>query len=541
MATVMTEPKPQTGKLSEFRNEELTDFSKPQNRSAMEAALQKVKGELGRELPLIIGGQHITGLKTFTSTNPSHKEQVLGRFQKATREHVEQAIDAAWKAFESWKRQPVDVRAGVLLKAAGLMRQRKHEFSATMIYEVGKTWPEADADTAEAIDFLEFYAREAYRYGAEQPITKIESEENALIYIPLGVGAVIPPWNFPLAIMAGMTSAAIVTGNTVILKPSSDAPWIAHRFVALLEEAGMPAGVVNFVSGSGGEVGDPLVQHPRIRFISFTGSKEVGLHINEEAAKPRKGQVWIKRVVAEMGGKDAIIIDRETRNLDEAAAAAVASAFGFQGQKCSACSRLIVDAAIYDKFVPMVVEKTKALRMGPSETSDAQIGPVVNESAMRKIKEYIDKGSREGRLVAGGKVHAENGYFIEPTVIADVDPDATIAQEEIFGPVLAIIKAKDFDDALRIANDSPFGLTGAVFTDNADKIRRAQDEFFVGNLYFNRKCTGALVGVHPFGGFNMSGTDSKAGGRDYLGLFLQAKAISKKIGPQSKTVDRGGE
>jgi 1-pyrroline-5-carboxylate dehydrogenase len=530
MATdVMTEP-PKTRKLSEFRNEELTDFSKPQNRSAMEAALQKVKGEFGREYPLVIGGQRITGLKTFDSTNPSHKGQLLGKFQKGTKAHVDQALEAALKAFESWKRAPVDVRAGLLLKAADLMRQRKHEFSATMIYEVGKTWPEADADTAEAIDFLEFYAREAYRYAGEQLITKIESEDNALVYIPLGVGAVIPPWNFPLAIMAGMTSAAVVTGNTVVMKPSSDAPWIAHRFFALLEEAGMPAGVVNFLSGSGGEVGDPLTQHPKIRFISFTGSKEVGLHINEEAAKPRKGQLWIKRVVAEMGGKDAIIVDRETKNLDEAATAVVASAFGFQGQKCSACSRLIVDASIYDKFVPMVAEKTKALKMGPPETSDAQIGPVVNESAMKKIKEYIDKGSSEGRIVAGGKVHSEDGYYVEPTVIADVDPQATIAQEEIFGPVLAVMKAKDFDDALRIANDSPYGLTGAVFTDNQDKIRRAQEEFFVGNLYINRKCTGALVGVHPFGGFNMSGTDSKAGGRDYLGLFLQAKAIARKIG-----------
>ncbi len=539
---VMTEPQAQNRKLSEFRNEPLTDFTKPQNRAAMEKALAKVKAEFGHEYPLVIGGQRITGLKTFDSTNPAYKGQLLGKFQKGTRAHVEQAIDAAWKAFESWKRAPVSVRAGLLLKAADLMRQRKHEFSATMVYEVGKTWPEADADTAEAIDFLEFYAREAYRYGGEQPITKIESEENALVYIPLGVGAVIPPWNFPLAIMAGMSSAAAVTGNTVVLKPSSDAPWIAYRFFALLEEAGMPAGVVNFLSGSGAEVGDPLIQHPKVRFISFTGSKEVGLHINEEAAKTHKGQRWIKRVIAEMGGKDAIIVDRETKNLDQAATDAVASAFGFQGQKCSACSRLIVDQAIYDKFVPMVAEKTKALRLGPPEKSDAQIGPVVNESAMKKIKEYIDKGSSEGRLIAGGKVHAENGYFIEPTVIADVDPHATIAQEEIFGPVLAVIKAKDFDDALRIANDSQFGLTGAVFTDNPEKIRRAQDEFFVGNLYFNRKCTGALVGVHPFGGFNMSGTDSKAGGRDYLGLFLQAKAISKKVGPQSKTAaDRGGE
>lgn len=514
--------------LSEFKNEPLTDFSKPENKAAMEAALAKVKAEFGQEVPLVIGGERITGLKTFDSINPSHKDQLLGRFQRGTRHHVEQAIDAAWKAFETWKRASVDTRAGLLLETARLLRERKHEFSATMIYEVGKTWPEADADTAEAIDFLEFYAREAYRYGGEQPITKIPGEENELVYIPLGVGAVIPPWNFPLAIMCGMTTAAAVSGNCVVLKPSSDSPWIAWRLFALLEEAGMPAGVVNFVSGGGGEVGDPLITHPRIRFISFTGSKEVGLHINEAAAKPQKGQLWIKRVVAEMGGKDAIIVDRDFANLDEAATAVVASAFGFQGQKCSACSRLIVDEAIFDKFVPKVVEKTKALKMGPPELAEAQIGPVVNESAMKKIKEYIDKGSREGELLAGGQVHAGEGYFIEPTVIGPVAEDSTIAQEEIFGPVLAVIKAKDFDDALRIANDSEFGLTGAVFTDDEEKIRRAEEEFFVGNLYINRKCTGALVGVHPFGGFNMSGTDSKAGGRDYLGLFLQAKAVARK-------------
>src|SRR5215212_1554083 len=392
--------------LPEFRNEALTDFSKPENKAAMEAALAKIEGELGREYPLVIGGERITGLKTFDSINPAHKDQVVGRFQKGTREHVEQAIEAAWKAFEKWKRESVDVRAGLLLKAAALLRERKHEFSATMIREVGKTWPEADADTAEAIDFLEFYAREAYRYGGEQPITKIESEDNALVYLPLGVGAVIPPWNFPLAIMAGMTTAAAATGNCVILKPSSDAPWIAYRLFALLEEAGMPPGVVNFLSGSGGEVGDPLIAHPRIRFISFTGSKEVGLHINEEAAKHQKGQLWIKRVVAEMGGKDAIIVDRETANLDDAASAVVASAFGFQGQKCSACSRLIVDEAIYDQLVPLVVEKTKALRIGDPTTADAQFGPVVNEKAMKSIRNYIEKGTSEGgRLVAGGAVH----------------------------------------------------------------------------------------------------------------------------------------
>ena len=516
--------------LPEFRNEAMTDFSTPENKAAMERALAKITGEIGGEHPIVIGGERITGLKTFTSTNPAKKDQVLGKFQKGSKEHVERAVDAAWAAFESWKRQPVDVRAGLLLKAAKIMRERKHEFSAVMMLEVGKTWAEADADTAEAIDFMEFYAREAYRYGGEQPITKIESEDNDLVYIPLGVGAVIPPWNFPLAIMAGMTTAAVVSGNTVVLKPSSDSPWIAWKFFELLEESGMPAGVVNFVSGGGGEVGDPLIQHPRIRFISFTGSKEVGLHINAEAAKPRDGQMWIKRVVAEMGGKDAIIVDREVANLDEAATAVVASAFGFQGQKCSACSRAILDEAIYDKIVPMIVEKTKALRIADPTGAETQIGPVVNEKSMRAIKTYIDRGTNEGgKLLAGGNIDETNGYFVEPTVIGDVAPKATIAQEEIFGPVLALIKAKDFDDALHIANDTQFGLTGAVFTDNEAKLDRAREEFFVGNLYLNRKCTGALVGVHPFGGFNMSGTDSKAGGRDYLGLFLQGKAISRKV------------
>ncbi|HYM61777.1 MAG TPA: aldehyde dehydrogenase family protein, partial [Thermoanaerobaculia bacterium] len=429
--------------LTEFKNEPLTDFSKPENQEAMKAALAKVGAELGREYPLVIGGRRITGLETSDSLNPSHKSQVVGRFQKGTKAHVEQAVEAAYEAFAGWKRQPVEIRAGLLLKTAALLRERKHEFSATMIYEVGKTWPEADADTAEAIDFCEFYAREAYRYGGEQPITKIEGEDNDLVYVPLGVGAVIPPWNFPLAIMAGMTVAAVTTGNTVVLKPSSDSPWIAYRFFALLEEAGLPPGVVNFMTFSGGQVGDTLIAHPKIRFVAFTGSKEVGLHINEEAAKTPKQQLWIKRVIAEMGGKDAIIVDRETSDLDAAATAVVASAFGFQGQKCSACSRLIVDAAIYDRFMPLVVGKTKKLAMGSAESAQSQIGPVVNASAMRKIKEYIDAGAKDGEVLAGGNVHAEEGFFIEPTVIGPVDSKSTIAQEEIFGPVLAVMKAKD--------------------------------------------------------------------------------------------------
>jgi 1-pyrroline-5-carboxylate dehydrogenase len=523
-----TDLMPQT--LTEFRNESLTDFGKDGNRSAMQQALAAVKQNLGKEYPLVIGGKRITGRKTFSTLNPSEKAQVLGTFQSGTKEDAERALEAAWKAFESWKRQPVDVRAGVLLRAAATMRQQKHEFSATMILEVGKSWAEADADTAEAIDFLEFYAREAYRYASDQPLVKIESENNSLVYLPLGAGAVIPPWNFPLAIMAGMTSAAIVAGNTVVLKPSSDAPLIAYRFFELLEESGMPPGVVNFVSGGGEDVGETLVTHPKTRFIAFTGSKKVGLHINEEAAKTRAGQVWIKRVIAEMGGKDAIIVDRET-NLDDAATAVVQSAFGFQGQKCSACSRVIVDQSVYEPFVDRVAAKTRQLRLGNVEDANVNMGPVVNESALKKISSYIEKGKTEGRLVAGGKVDSSKGFFIEPTVIADVDPSATISQEEIFGPVLAVIKAKDFDDALRIANDTQYGLTGAVFSDNPRKLEKAEEEFFVGNLYINRKCTGALVGVHPFGGFNMSGTDSKAGGRDYLLLFLQAQAIARKVRP----------
>ncbi|HEX8254408.1 MAG TPA: L-glutamate gamma-semialdehyde dehydrogenase, partial [Thermoanaerobaculia bacterium] len=498
--------------LPEFRNEPLTDFNKPEERAAMDLAIATVLGQIGKEHPIVIGGERITGLKTFDSLNPAHKDQVVGKFQEGNAEHVERAIDVAWQAFERWKRAPVSERAGLLLRAAKLMRERKHEFSAVMILEVGKSWAEADADTAEAIDFMEFYAREAIRYAGQHEITQIESEDNQLVYIPLGVGAVIPPWNFPLAIMCGMTTAAVAAGNCVIVKPSSDSPWIAYRFFELLEEAGMPPGVVNFISGGGTEVGEPLVQSPRIRFISFTGSKGVGLHIVEEAAKHREGQLWIKRVVAEMGGKDAIIVDRDYHNLDEAASAVVASAFGFQGQKCSACSRAIIDEAVYDQIVPMIVEKTKKLSIGDPTIFESAMGPVVNERAMKAIAKYIEKGTSEGgKLMTGGAVHKEDGFFIEPTVIVDVDPHATIAQEEIFGPVLAVIKAKDYDDALRIANDTQYGLTGAVFTDDEAKLERAREEFFVGNLYLNRKCTGALVGVHPFGGFNMSGTDSKAG------------------------------
>jgi len=525
---------------TEFRNEPLTDFSKEENAQAMRAAIEKVKAQSGDEYPLVIGGERIKTGSTLESINPANRSQVVGRFHKATKELAERAVEAAHEAFQSWRNVPPAERAQLLFRVAEMMRARKHEFSAWMIYEVAKSWPEADGDTAEAIDFLEFYAREMLRYAAKQPLTKLTGEDNQLEYIPLGVGAVIPPWNFPLAIMAGMTAAAIVTGNTVVLKPSSDAPAIAYKFFELLEEAGLPAGVVNFMPGSGAEVGDVVVDHPKTRFIAFTGSKEVGLRINERAAKTQPGQLWIKRVVAEMGGKDAIIV-ADDANLDEAATGVVQSAFGFQGQKCSACSRAIIDARIYDSMIEKIAELTTKIKVGNPTETGTTMSAVINEKAFKTINGYVEKGKAEGgRVIAGGGSDGEQGFFIEPTVIADVKPGATIEQEEIFGPVLAVIKANDYDDALRIANDTQFGLTGAVYSTDETKLERARREFHVGNLYLNRKCTGALVGVHPFGGFNMSGTDSKAGGRDYLLLFMQAKVSSEKMGATtSKRAEAG--
>ncbi|MEP6570762.1 MAG: L-glutamate gamma-semialdehyde dehydrogenase [Acidobacteriota bacterium] len=515
---------------TEFRNEPFTDFSKEENAQAMRAALARVKSELGREYLLVIGGERITTDAKHDSINPASRTEVVGRFQKATTELANKAVESAATAFESWKKTGAAERADLLFRVAAILRERKHEFSAWMIYEVAKTWAEADGDTAEAIDFLEFYGREMLRYAGDQPLVKLPGEENHLDYIPLGVVAVIPPWNFPLAIMAGMTSAAIVTGNTVVLKPSSDAPTIAYKFFEVLEEAGLPAGVVNFMTGSGAEVGDFIVDHPKTRFIAFTGSKEVGLRINERAAKVHEGQIWIKRVVAEMGGKDAIIV-ADDANLDDAAAGIVQAAFGFQGQKCSACSRAIIDARVYDQMLEKIAERTGKIKMGDPGDGATNMSAVINEKAFKAINAYIDKGKSEGgRILAGGGSDGEQGFFIEPTVIADVKPGATIEQEEIFGPVLAVIKAEDYDAALTIANDTQFGLTGAVYSADEAKLERARKEFHVGNLYLNRKCTGALVGVHPFGGFNMSGTDSKAGGRDYLLLFMQAKVSAEKIG-----------
>ncbi len=512
-----------------FKNETIRTFTSPADIASMEAALARARGDFGRHFPPIVDGHELQTAHKTTSHNPANPSIVVGTVGSASLTQATDAIEVAARVFETWKRVPAADRASYLFRAAELIRARRDDFNALLTYEVGKSWIEADADTAEAIDFLEFYAREALRLEHPAALVPQPGEDNRLSYIPLGVGIVIPPWNFAFAIMAGMTCAALVCGNTVVLKPSSDSPVIAGVFVNLLHEVGLPPGVVNFVPGSGREIGDPIVAHPKTRFIAFTGSKEVGLHINELAAKTAHGQIWIKRVIAEMGGKDSIVVAADA-DLDAAADGIVASAFGFSGQKCSACSRAIVDASVYDAIASKVVERTKKLVIGNPERREISVGPVINEGAMNMILGYAKTAVAEGgTLLTGGKRWSEDGWFVEPTVIGDVLPEATISQEEIFGPVLALIRANGFDDALAIANNTEFGLTGSVYSRDDAKLELARDEFHVGNLYFNRKCTGAMVGGHPFGGFNMSGTDSKAGGYDYLLLFTQAKMVSKKI------------
>ncbi|UCF78190.1 MAG: L-glutamate gamma-semialdehyde dehydrogenase [Candidatus Eiseniibacteriota bacterium] len=515
-------------KKAPFKIERLVDFSKPTNRKNMEKAIATVRGQLGKEYPSLVGSEELFLRQKFASYNPAEKDQVVGLFQKSEENHADMAVKVAAETFGSWSLVDPVKRAGYLFKGAQVMRRRRLELAAWMVFEVGKSWVEADADVAEAIDFMEFYGREMLRYAGPQPLTKLPDEKNELKYIPLGVGIVIPPWNFPLAILVGMTTAAIVAGNTVVLKPSSDSPTIAAKFVEIMREVKLPKGVLNFLPGSGGVVGSALVGHPRTRFIAFTGSKEVGLGINVLAAQTQPGQIWIKRVIAEMGGKDAIVVDSGV-NLDEAAAGVCTSAFGFQGQKCSACSRAIVVKGVYQKFIEKLIPKVRAISVGPTDSYENTMGPVINQAAMNTIMEYIEAGKTEGKLILGGTTAPGNGYFIRPTIFKDVHPKARISKEEIFGPVLAITKADDFDDAIAIANDTEYGLTGSVYTKSRNRIEKAKRLFHVGNLYFNRKCTGALVGAHPFGGFNMSGTDSKAGGRDYLMLFTQAKTISEKI------------
>lgn len=513
--------------VTPYLNEPFTNFNDPANQAAMRHALDKVKAEFGRTYPLLINGKAIVTDAKLDSFNPAKTSEVIGTVSQANRVLIDEAMMAATQTFESWAYTKPEVRAGYLFRAAAVIRRRKFEFAAWMVYEAGKNWAEADGDVAEAIDFLEYYGREMLRLAEPHPLFPFPGEDNRLMYIPLGVGIVIPPWNFPLAILVGMTTSAIVTGNTVLLKPSPNASVIAAKFIEVMKEVGLPDGVINFVPGPPEEIGDYMTEHPKTRFVSFTGSRNVGLHIVERAAKTLPEQKWIKRVIAEMGGKDGIIVDKDA-NLAEAAAAIVVSAFGFQGQKCSAASRAILHTDVYDEVVSLVIEKAKQLKMGAPE-DNAAIGPVIDAVAYKRIQNYIEIGKSEAELVLGGGTGPSEGYFIEPTIFIGAKRENRIMREEIFGPVLAIHRASSFEEAVEAFNDTEYGLTGALFSNNREHLDFGAHHMHCGNLYFNRKCTGALVGVQPFGGFNMSGTDSKAGGPDYLLQFMQSKVVTERF------------
>lgn len=510
-----------------YRPEPYSDFSDPANEAAYRAALRAVEGRLGGRAPLLIGGDHVDTKATITSTDPSRPDRVVGEASSATVADVEAAIDAAWSAYPSWSRRTAAERAGLIHRVGDLIAERTYEFAAWQTFEAGKNWAEAEADVAEAIDFCRYYAHQALAMAEPVPVVEYPGETNESWLQPLGAGVVIPPWNFPLAILVGMTVGPIAAGNTVVLKPASNTPMIGWGFIEVLLEAGLPEGVVNYLPGSGGAIGDALVDHPRTRFVNFTGSMEVGLRIAERSAVVHPGQRWLKRSYMEMGGKDALIVD-DTCDLDAAADDAVRSAFGFQGQKCSACSRLIVFDSVHDGLLDRVVSRASNLSVGPP-TDNRPMGPVISAAQHRSILTEIDNGRAEARLVMGGRpVDRDGGYYIEPTVFDGVAADSRLAQHEIFGPVLSVISVADFDEALEVANSTVFGLTGGVYSNDEHRLERAKREFHAGNLYLNRKITGALVGVQPFGGFNMSGSNAKAGGPDYLRLFMEMKSVARR-------------
>ncbi|HUU84487.1 MAG TPA: L-glutamate gamma-semialdehyde dehydrogenase [Phycisphaerae bacterium] len=515
--------------LMPFSPEPYVDFTQDGPRSKMLAALEQVGKQLGRHYPLHIGGKTVETKDKIQSVSPADPDLVVGVMSKASADQADQAVKLAAERFKEWASWSGEARGRILVKAAAIARRRVYELAAWQCYEVSKSWIEAYADVCEGIDFMDFYGREAMRLDGAHPVTPFPGEENEVRYMPLGVGVIIPPWNFPFAICCGMTTASLVTGNTTVLKPASTAPVVAAKLVEILHQAGLPAGVLNFVPGSGAAIGDTLVCHPLTRFIAFTGSMEVGLGIFEKAARMSEGQIWLKRTILEMGGKDCIVVD-ETADLDAAAEGVVAGAFGFQGQKCSACSRLIVHKEVHQPLLERVVARAGRITIGNTTTSENFfMGAVIDPAAQKKNRDYIGIGKKEGKAVlADGKV-PDKGYFVPPTIIDGVDRNARIAQEEIFGPVLAVIEGRDFDDLLSIANGTIYGLTGALYSNDRQRLERARRELHVGNLYLNRKCTGALVDVQPFGGFNMSGTDSKAGGRDYLQLFMQAKSITERF------------
>ena len=513
-----------------FRNEPETDFSIHSNAEAFRSALRDVRSRLGRAYTAIIDGKDVSAQSTFTSTSPADPNVSVGTFPDLDASEAIRALEAAERAFPAWSRVAIPERARIVCAVADQIRRRRHELSAWMVYEVGKSWVEAEGEVAETVDLLNYYAQQMLLLEGpqNQRLATLPGEQTEFFYVPLGAGVVISPWNFPLALTFGMASAAIVAGNTVVVKPASNSPTSVYHLAKMFQDAGLPAGVLNVVTGKGSVIGNALVDHPKTRFIAFTGSMEVGVGLQQRAATMQPGQIWIKRTVLELGGKNAVIVDSEA-DLDAAADGVLASAFGFQGQKCSAGSRAIIDAAVYDQFIERLLERATGLQVGDPIDPAVTVGPVIDERAYHSILRYMEIGKQEGTLLLGGGRATGKGHLLQPTIFGDVDPQAIIAQEEIFGPVLACIKARDFDHALTIANDTKYGLTGALFSQNRVKLERARRDFHVGNLYLNRKSTGALMGVHPFGGFNMSGTDSKAGGPDYLLLFLQGKSVGERI------------
>lgn len=515
--------------LTPYRSEPYSDFADPQVSASYRSALATVASSLGERALLVIGGEHVDTKHTIESVNPADPSQVVGTSASANAGHVVSAIDAAWEAFESWAARTAEERAGMIHRVGDIIAERRFEFAAWQTFEAGKNWAEAEADVAEAIDFCRYYAHQALAMSEPVAVEEYPGETNESWLQPIGAGVVIPPWNFPLAILVGMTVGPVAAGNTVVLKPASNTPLVGWGFIKALEEAGLPPGVVNYLPGSGGTIGDALVDHPRTRFINFTGSKEVGLRIAERSAKVNEGQRWLKRSYMEMGGKDALIVD-DTADLDAAAVDAVRSAFGFQGQKCSACSRLIVFDSIHDALLDKIVEHASQLSVGPP-VENHPVGPVISADQHRSIMSEIEAGKEEGVLVMGGaSIEHDSGYYIEPTIFDGVAPDARLAQHEIFGPVLSVITVADFDEALDVANGTEFGLTGGLHSRDEARLERAKRDFYAGNLYLNRKITGALVGIQPFGGFNMSGSNAKAGGPDYLRLFMEMKSVTRRLG-----------
>jgi RHH-type proline utilization regulon transcriptional repressor/proline dehydrogenase/delta 1-pyrroline-5-carboxylate dehydrogenase len=532
MLNVTRRPKltvpPTEPEIPAFRNEPPTDFSKPEHRAAMRRALESVSQQFGKIYRPIVAGKTIDdGLEFVDSLDPSHSSRIVGRVAMGTANLAARAVDAARAAAPAWSATAPSQPALILMRAAELMRRRRFELAAWEILECGKPWAEADGDVAEAIDFCEFYAREMIRL-ADPRRRDVPGESNFCEPLPRGVAVVIPPWNFPLAIPTGMTVAALVTGNTVILKPSEQAPVIAWQLASLLTDAGLPAGVLQFLPGTGEEVGQALVNHPEVDVIAFTGSRDVGLLINRQAAQTAAGQDHVKRVIAEMGGKNAIIVDDDA-DLDEAVVGVLQSAFGYAGQKCSACSRVIVLDRVYDAFTARIAEAARAVRLGPASDPETLVGPVIDAKARRRILEYQEIAAKEGRVIFRNDPGslADRGYFVGPMIVADVSPDATIAREEIFGPVLAILRASNLDHALEIANASQYALTGGLYSRSPAHIDRVRRDLRVGNLYINRGITGALVDRQPFGGFRLSGIGTKAGGPDYLREFSLFRSVTE--------------